>query len=87
MAVPFQNSGAPALRPGASALERRPLVNHDPRDFQLVDSADGFFRLLWQTAGGNPRVSLYLWLQSLHLNFGSIRAKLFRQPDIDDVDE
>lgn len=33
--------------------------------FELVASADGFFRLLWEVSHGNPRVATYLWLQAL----------------------
>ncbi|MBW2534917.1 MAG: ATP-binding protein [Deltaproteobacteria bacterium] len=33
--------------------------------FELVASADGFFRLLWEVSRGNPRVATYLWLHAL----------------------
>jgi hypothetical protein len=33
--------------------------------FELVASADGFFRLLWEVSRGNPRVATYLWLRAL----------------------
>ncbi|MBW2536145.1 MAG: AAA family ATPase, partial [Deltaproteobacteria bacterium] len=33
--------------------------------FELVASAEGFFRLLWEVSRGNPRVATYLWLRAL----------------------
>jgi hypothetical protein len=33
--------------------------------FEVVEGADGFFRLLWETSRGNPRVATHLWLKSL----------------------
>ena len=32
-----------------------------------------------------PLVGIYLWLQSVQVQFGSIRAKLFRQPSLEKV--
>ena len=34
-------------------------------DFEVIEGADGFFRLLWENSGGNPRVATCLWLDSL----------------------
>jgi hypothetical protein len=33
--------------------------------FALIEGADGFFRMLWEASGGNPRVAIALWLQAL----------------------
>ena len=35
------------------------------RDLALVEEPDGYFRLLWESSGGNPRVATHLWLSSL----------------------
>lgn len=33
--------------------------------FELVEGSDGYFRLLWDSSGGNPRIASQLWLASL----------------------
>ena len=48
---------------------------------RLIETADGFFRLLWEEAGGNPRVATSLWLRSLRaVGDDALRVGLFRQP-------
>ncbi|MEL6761284.1 MAG: hypothetical protein AAFP04_12910, partial [Myxococcota bacterium] len=32
---------------------------------RLIEGADGFFRLLWESSRGNPRVATSMWLRSL----------------------
>lgn len=34
-------------------------------DFEVIEGAEGFFRLLWENSGGNPRVATCLWLDAL----------------------
>ena len=48
--------------------------------FEVINGADGFFRLLWEASRGNPRLANYLWLNSLRPQGGNkIRVGLFRQ--------
>lgn len=52
--------------------------------FELIDSADGFFRLLWEASRGNPRVATYLWLNALTtVSTKQIRVGLIREEDSD----
>ncbi len=47
--------------------------------FDLVENADGYFRLLWEVSGGNPRVAAQLWLDSLRPSApGRLRVGMFR---------
>jgi hypothetical protein len=56
-------------------------------DFRLIENADGFFRMLWETSGGNPRVALYYWLQSLvPTGDDSLRVQLFAEPSLDRIE-
>ncbi|MBN2493790.1 MAG: AAA family ATPase [Deltaproteobacteria bacterium] len=34
-------------------------------DLEVIESAEGYFRLLTEASGGNPRLATYLWLKSL----------------------
>jgi hypothetical protein len=48
--------------------------------FELISSADGFFRLLWEASRGNPRVATYIWLNALTaLSDKRIRVGLMRE--------
>ncbi|MBN1654005.1 MAG: AAA family ATPase [Deltaproteobacteria bacterium] len=52
-------------------------------DFEVIDSAEGFFRLLWEASRGNPRVATYLWLNSLTaLNDKRLRVGLFSEKSL-----
>lgn len=52
--------------------------------FELISSADGFFRLLWEASRGNPRVATYLWLNALSaMSETRIRVGLIREEDSD----
>ena len=47
--------------------------------FALLEGADGYFRLLWEASGGNPRVATWLWLRSLRLvGENRLRVGVFR---------
>jgi len=49
--------------------------------FELVESSDGYFRLLWESSGGNPRIATQLWLASLTpVGERRLRVGLFREP-------
>lgn len=34
-------------------------------DIDLIDGSEAYFRLLWESSGGNPRIASRLWLDSL----------------------
>jgi len=49
---------------------------------RLVESADGYLRLLWDYSDGNPRVALHFFVRSLDPDRGDrLRVRLFRAPD------
>jgi len=49
---------------------------------RLVESADGYLRLLWDYSGGNPRSALHFFVRSLDPEHGDrLRVRLFRAPD------
>ncbi len=49
---------------------------------ELIEGADGFFRLLWESSRGNPRVATHLWLSALRrVDEKSLEVGLFRGPD------
>ncbi len=49
---------------------------------RLVESADGYLRLLWDYSNGNPRVALHFFVRSLDPDHGDrLRVRLFRAPD------
>src|SRR5690606_38568502 len=49
--------------------------------FQLIEGAEGYFRLLTNTSYGNPRLATHLWLQSLEVRGNkTLRVGLFREP-------
>lgn len=51
---------------------------------EVVEGPSGYFRLLWEASGGNPRVATHLWLSALRpLSDGRLGVGLFRQPDRD----
>ena len=52
------------------------------RRARLVESADGYLRLLWDYSDGNPRVALHFFVRSLDPDRGDrLRVRLFRAPD------
>jgi len=51
--------------------------------FSLVEEADGYFRLLWESSGGNPRIAAHLWLSSLRLiSEKTLGVGLFSEPSV-----
>ncbi len=54
--------------------------------FELISSAEGFFRLLFETSRGNPRTATYLWLKALtRISDQRLRAGLIREEPVDTV--
>ncbi len=50
--------------------------------FEVVKTADGYFRLLAEHSRGNLRVALYFWLRSLTKDDdGTVHVTLFARPD------
>ena len=48
---------------------------------ELIEGADGYFRLLRETSGGNPRIATRLWLSSLSVvGEKKLRVQTFREP-------
>lgn len=56
---------------------------------QIIGTAQGYFRLLWDFTRGNPRDACHFWLRSLVPEEGSnrIRVHLFSAPRIEDLEE
>ena len=51
---------------------------------RLIESADGYSRLLWDYSDGNPRAALHFFLRSLDPDRGDrVRVRLFKAPDVD----
>jgi len=62
-------------------LDRLEGVSYQAR---LIESEEGYTRLLWDYSDGNPRVALHFFLRSLVPETDeSIRVRLFRAPAID----
>jgi hypothetical protein len=50
----------------------------------VVESEEGYTRLLWDYSDGNPRAALHFFLRSLDPDGGaSVRVRLFKAPDVD----
>jgi hypothetical protein len=56
---------------------------------QLGRTSAGYFRLLWDLTGGNPRLAGHFWLDSLVpvKNGRAVHVHLFQTPDVEDLDE
>jgi hypothetical protein len=51
---------------------------------RLIESEEGYTRLLWDYSDGNPRVALHFFLRSLvPATAGSARVRLFRAPPVE----
>lgn len=51
---------------------------------RLIESEEGYTRLLWDYADGNPRVALHFFLRSLDSDGGNrVRVRLFRAPEVE----
>ena len=60
----------------------------DTAGFELIEEADGYFRLLWESSGGNPRIATKLWLSSLEPHKeGVLRVGMFRDPSTEELSE
>ncbi len=56
--------------------------------FQLVEGAEGYFRLLREASEGNPRLATYLWLHSLQpVGPKKLRVRLFSDPVEETLDK
>lgn len=54
---------------------------------RLLDAREGYARLLWDHADGNPRVALHYLLRSLvPLSDGQVRVRMFRAPPPAELD-
>ncbi|MCU0304762.1 MAG: hypothetical protein MUC56_11965 [Thermoanaerobaculales bacterium] len=54
---------------------------------RLVESEEGYARLLWDYADGNPRVALHFFLRSLVPDeTGGYRVRLFREPPLESLE-
>ncbi len=55
---------------------------------EVIEGADGYFRLLRETSGGNPRIATRLWLSSLTvIGERRLRVSTFREPSSAVLDE
>ncbi len=60
----------------------------DTAGFELIEEAEGYFRLLWESSGGNPRIATKLWLSSLTpYKEGVLRVGMFRDPSTEVLSE
>ena len=51
---------------------------------RLIESEEGYIRLLWDYSDGNPRAALHFFVRSLDPDRGSrVRVRLFKAPDVD----
>jgi len=51
---------------------------------RLIESEEGYTRLLWDYADGNPRAALHFFLRSLDPERGDrVRVRLFRAPEVE----
>jgi hypothetical protein len=57
-----------------------------PEGLELVEEAEGYFRLLWESSGGNPRIATQLWLSSLRAaGEKTLAVGLFPEPSSEDL--
>jgi hypothetical protein len=73
------------LNYGDLVLDRLEGVSYQAR---LIESEEGYTRLLWDYSDGNPRVALHFFLRSLvPETSGSICVRLFRAPALESLEE
>jgi len=68
-------------------LEER--LDGDTLETEVLRTSERYRRLLWDHAGGNPRVALHFWLRSLALVPGRtdrVRVRLFEAPSASALD-
>ena len=64
-----------------------PDVQPAERTAELARTTQRYHRLLWDYAGGNPRVALHFWLRSLVPDGDEkVRVRLFAAPEADDLE-
>jgi hypothetical protein len=65
------------------------VVTHDAGDhdfYEIIKTANGYFRLLHEFSGGNPMVAMRFWERSIKANAeGAIQVSLFRKPSMSPV--
>lgn len=62
-------------------------VEGDRLPTQVVETEEGYIRLLWNFAEGNPRVAQLFWLRSLYrTSSGELRVRLYSAPSADDLE-
>lgn len=55
---------------------------------RLLETEQGYHRLLWDYSDGNPRVALHFWLRSLVPDGDrKVRVRLFRAPDTETLEK
>jgi hypothetical protein len=73
---------ASGLHYNYSSLVLERLEGVSTRD-HLIESAEGYARLLWDYADGNPRVAIHFFLRSLDPDSENrLKVRLFRAPDV-----
>jgi hypothetical protein len=73
---------ASGLHYNYSSLVLERLEGVRTRD-HLIESAEGYARLLWDYADGNPRVAIHFFLRSLDPDSENrVSVRLFRAPDV-----
>jgi hypothetical protein len=67
------------------------VVTHDEGDqdfYEIIKTANGYFRLLHEFSGGNPMVALRFWRRSIKADSdGAIQVSLFRKPSMNPLKE
>lgn len=69
-----------AFESGATGPARGRLGSAAANGFELIEGAEGYFRMLWEASGGNPRLAVAHWLSSLTIaGHKRLRVSLFSQ--------
>ena len=56
--------------------------------YEVVKTANGYFRLLQEFCEGNPRVAIDFWARNLSMDGdATLQVSLFRKPSLDDVSD
>lgn len=67
------------------------VVTHDEGEndfYEIIKTANGYFRLLHEFSGGNPMVALEFWKRSIKADEdGTIQVSLFRRPSMRPVQQ
>jgi hypothetical protein len=60
-------------------------INHEDYFFEIVKTANGYFRYLHEFSGGNPRIAMLYWLRSLRRrrdDLKTLQVSLFERPSV-----